>query len=194
MIKFSQRIYESLENQIMKTTRKLFRFTALFACLVFLSIAVSAQRNRTRTVTPKPTPTPAAVKGDVRSGAEKVSIQIKNSTKFLYTLASIAKGIEDIDKAVNARKASREVADQNAQFKSDVIRSIRNLRAGLVSLEIDFRTKPELKPFLVQIQGISNICGTAEDQALSGQFFESGRTLLLVVEKLSDTLAAMSSK
>jgi hypothetical protein len=33
--------------------------------------------------------------------------------------------------------------------------------------------------------------GTAEDQAVAGQMTESGKTLLLVIEKLSDTLAAL---
>jgi hypothetical protein len=33
--------------------------------------------------------------------------------------------------------------------------------------------------------------GTAEDQAAGGQLRESGKTLLLVIEKLADTLAAL---
>jgi hypothetical protein len=33
--------------------------------------------------------------------------------------------------------------------------------------------------------------GEAEDQAAAGQLTNSGKTLLLVVEKLSDTLAAL---
>jgi hypothetical protein len=166
----------------------------VLAIIFCVSISVSAQRSRTRTVNPKTVPAPVVTKTDFKSGQEKVSIQIKNTTKFLFNLGGIAKGIEDIDKAVKERKASREVASQNAQYKKDVIQSIRNLRAGLVALEVEFRTKPELKPFLFQIQGISDISGTAEDQALSGQFYQSGKTLLFVVEKLADTLASMPAK
>lgn len=162
--------------------------------IAVLTISASAQRNRNRTVKPKPTPTPAVSVQDLKPGAEKVSIQIKNASKFLYNLGGVAKGIEDIDRAVIERKASREVADKNVKFKKDVIQSIRNLRAGMIALEIEFRTKPELRPFLVHIQGISDISATAEDQALAGQFYESGKTLLFVVEKLSDTLAAMPGK
>jgi hypothetical protein len=33
--------------------------------------------------------------------------------------------------------------------------------------------------------------GTAEDQASAGQLRESGKTLLLVIEKLADTLAVL---
>jgi hypothetical protein len=54
-----------------------------------------------------------------------------------------------------------------------------------------FRTKNSLKPYLANIQGISEICGRAEDSALSGQFDEAGKTLLTVIEKLADALAAM---
>ncbi len=175
----------------MKINKNFTQFATVLAFLICLTFSVSAQRTRNRTTKPKPTSTPTVVKTNLKPGAEKVSIQIKNVTKFLYNLGGIAKGIEDIDKAVKDRKASREIADKNAQFKRDVLQSIRNLRAGLVALEIDFRTRPELKPFLFQIQGISNISATAEDQALAGQFYESGRTLLFVIEKLADTLAAM---
>ena len=83
------------------------------------------------------------------------------------------------------------IHSKNNQFKQDVIQSIRNLRAGLVALEIEFRTKPEIKNYLFQIQGISDMAGIAEDQATAGQLTESGKTLLFVVEKLSDTLAAL---
>ena len=177
----------------MKINKNLMKLVVVFAFLICLTISVSAQRNRNRTPKPKPSPKPAASVNNLKPGAEKVSIQIKNTTKFLYNLGGIAKGMEDIDQAVREKKASREIADKNAEFKRNVLQSIRNLRAGLVALEIEFRTKPELKPFLFQIQGISDISGTAEDQAVAGQFHESGRTLLFVVEKLADTLASMPS-
>lgn len=166
------------------------KFALIFACLLCLTVSAPAQRRKTkRKAAPKKTE--VIDKTAIKAGAEKVSVQIKNTTKFLYNLGGIAKGIEDIDKAVKERKASREVAEQNEQFKRDVLQSIRNLRAGLIALEIDFRTEDELKPFLIKIQGISDISGRAEDFAVGGQFSESGKTLLIVVEKLADTLAAM---
>ena len=170
--------------------KNLVKFALIFACLLCLTFSAPAQRRKTRKRT-IPAKTAAVDKNQIKQEAEKVSIQIKNTTKFLYNLGGIAKGIEDIDKAVRDKKASREVAAQNNQFKRDVLQSIRNLRAGLIALEIDFRTEDELKPFLLKIQGISDISGRAEDYALNGQFDESGKTLLIVVEKLADTLAAM---
>lgn len=174
----------------------LIKFAVVLVCLLSLSISVAAQRRKTpvRKTTPKATTTSVSTTTnmlEIKSGAEKVSIQIKNVTKFIYVLGGVAKGIEDIDKEARTGKISKAVVDKNAQYKQNVIQSIRNLRAGLAALEVEFRTKPALRTYLVNIQGITDLSGTAEDQATSGQFTESGKTLLAVVERLSDTLAAL---
>lgn len=145
-----------------------------------------------RTTAKKTTAVKPAVNAlEIKAGAEKVSTQIKNLTKFIYLLGGIARSIEDIDKDARTGKFSRAAVNQNEINKKNVIASIRNLRAGLAALEVEFRTKPALKPYLFQIQGVTEICGQSEDLAVSGQFTESGRALLLVIEKLSDTLTVM---
>jgi hypothetical protein len=170
------------------------KFGAIVLCLLCLTFSAPAQKRKTTTSKAKRTvaeATTAVSSTEMKSGAEKVSTQIKNVSKFIYNLGGIARVIEDLDKEIAARKASRNAPNLNAKIKQDVISSIKNLRAGLVALEIEFRTKPALKPYLFQIQGISDMSGRAEDQANDGQFTESGKTLLMVVEKLSDTLAAL---
>lgn len=172
----------------------LIKSVVVLICLIGLSLSAAAQRRKTpaRKTTPKTTSVSTAPNMlEIKASAEKVSTQIKNVTKFIYVLGGVAKGIEDIDKEARAGKISRAVVDKNSQYKQNVIQSIRNLRAGLAALEVEFRTKPALKNYLANIQGISDMSGVAEDQAVGGQFTESGRTLLAVVEKLSDTLAAL---
>lgn len=171
----------------------LLKFAAVFVCLLCLTLAAQAQKRKTNS---KRTKTPVAstatmTTAEVKSGAEKVSTQIKNVSKFIYVLGGVARVIEDLDRDIKAGKASRNADDLNAKNKQTVLTTMRNVRAGLVALEIEFRTKPALRTYLFQIQGISDISGTAEDQASNGQLTESGKTLLLVVEKLSDTLAAL---
>lgn len=178
----------------MKINKNITVVALLFACLFFLAASsADAQKRRrsTRSAKPAATETAPTSSFEVKDGAKKVSIQIKNLTKFLYVLGGVAKGIEDIDKEAKARKVSRDILDKNAQFKQDVLQSMRNLRAGLAALEVEFRTKNGLKPYLFQIQGITDMSGAAEDQANAGRFSESGKTLLVVVEKLADTLAAL---
>ncbi len=178
----------------MKTNKKLIKFAAILACLLSLTFSVNAQKRKTpskRTKAVPAAPTMPLINSEIKAGAEKVSIQIKNVSKFIYILGGVAQGIEDIDKDIKAGKVSRTATDQNTKNKQAVISTIANLRAGLIALEVEFRTKPALRNYNFQIQGISDITGTAEDQATAGQLRESGKTLLLVIEKLADTLAAL---
>lgn len=179
----------------MKFKKNFLILSAIFAFVFSFSITANAQRRKTTTkktaTTASKTTTAATNALEIKNGAEKVSVQIKNLTKFIYLLGGIARGIEDIDKDARAGKISRAVADKNTKFKQDVIVGIRNLRAGIAALEVEFRTKPALRNYLFQVQGVSDICGQAEDLALAGQFTDSGKSLLIVVEKLSDTLVAM---
>ena len=164
----------------------------IFSILVLgFAFTASAQKRKTPPP-PKVVKTENTLaKTDTKTGAEKVSIQIKNSTKFLYVLGGVARVIEDLDREIAAGKASKNAPNTNAKIKQDVMQSMRNLRAGLVQLESDFRANAQLRKYLAQIQGISDMSGQAEDLANAGQFTESGKVLLLVVEKLTDTLAAM---
>lgn len=160
-------------------------------CFVFgLTIDSNAQRRKRPARTKAKTTAPVNT-SELEQGAKDVGIQLKNVSKFVFVLGGVAKGIEAIDKDVKAGKASREIADRNAQFKADVITSIRALRAGLVKLEIDFRTKEPLKKYLVNIQNLTRQTNRVEDLALAGQFNGAGQELLLVVETLTDTLVAM---
>lgn len=173
--------------------KKLITFAAGFACLLGLTFSANAQRRKApaRRTTPAATAAPVNNNAEIKAGAEKVSIQIKNVSKFIYNLGGVARVIEDLDKDIAAGKASRNAPDLNARNKQAVVTTITNLRAGLAALEVEFRTKPALRNYLFHIQGISDLSGTAEDEASAGRMTQSGRTLLLVVEKLADALAAL---
>jgi len=131
------------------------------------------------------------VPADVRATAQKVSVQVKNVTKFLYTLGGIAIRIEDLEAEAKTRTIGRAALDANQENKRKVMQAIRNLRAGIATLEVEFRTKSTLTKYLVNIQGITELSAQSEDLAAVGRFSEAGRPLLALVEKLSDTLAVM---
>jgi hypothetical protein len=159
--------------------------------IILLSFSFSAFSQRKKPLPKVPKPPVVSITNELREGAEKVSIQLKNVSKFNYLLGSIATGIQDLDKEAKAGKISRELASQNEANKQKVITSIRGLRAGLIQLESDFRTKPKLRLYQISIQGVSDTAAAAEDQAMRGEFANAGKTLLLVVERLADTLVAM---
>ncbi len=175
----------------MKTNKYLSKATFLVFAVV-LSFAVSAEAQKKKPVTTKkPATTTATNALEIRAGAEKVAIQLKNVTTFIYKLGGIASAIEALDNDAKANKLSKAQLDKFTQQKQAVILSIRNLKAGLAALEVEFRAKPALKPYLSQIEGITELGNQSEDLAAAGRFTDSGRVFLTVVEKLADTLVAM---
>jgi hypothetical protein len=171
------------------------KIKTLFAILCVvgaMAISVSAQKRKPAPApTPKKPPVTTTNALEIKQSAEKVAIQLKNVTNFLYKLGGIATSLEDTDKDAKAGKLSRAAIDKNNDFKQAVVISIRNLKAGLAALEIEFRTKASIKPFLAQINGVTDLATQSEDLALAGQFTNSGKVLIQVVEKLADTLVAM---
>lgn len=178
----------------MKISKTLPIIFAVFLCLFGMTLTADAQRRRTTRRTSAATRNAAAAAAtnvEIKSSAEKVSVQIKNLTRFIYLLGGIARSIEDIDRDARTGKFSRTTVSKNETNKQNVIASIKNLRAGLAALEVEFRVKPALRKYLFQVQGVTDTSGQAEDAALAGRFIESGKVLLTVVEKLSDTLVAL---
>lgn len=180
-----------------KSNFKLLMMLTVVVCLLSFVFEANAQQKRRRTTrrakAPVTTPAqPPAAALEVKEGSQKVSTQIKNVSKFLYVLGGVARNIEAVDADIKARRTTRrETIDQNERAKQTVFTSIKNLQEGLAPIEIEFRTKAGLRAYLPQISGVTEMTGQAADQAAAGQLTESGRTLLMVIEKLSDTLAAL---
>jgi hypothetical protein len=69
--------------------------------------------------------------------------------------------------------------------------TIQNLKAGLATLESEFRTKAELRRYLTTIDGVSALAARAEDSAIAGKFVLSKEPLRTAAQKLLDTLNVM---
>lgn len=129
---------------------------------------------------------------DARSdGASRVADQIKNLTRFLYLLGGVSKGIEAADEAVRRNEASPAVVQQTEKNKATIKTSLENVREGLDKLEIDFRTTPELQRYYIKLAGVAAGAANAEDQAGAGRYDQAGRSLLDVVNRLTDVLLEM---
>lgn len=123
--------------------------------------------------------------------AARVGDQIKHLTRFIYLLGGVAKGLESVDAAVKRNEASPAVLQQTQQSKVTIRTSIQNVREGLDKLERDFRVTPELQPYYTSLIGSASGAATAEQQAGNNQFDAAGRSLLNVVNRLTDVLLAM---
>jgi hypothetical protein len=168
------------------------RIAALFLIAVVLSPVTTFAQTRKRT-TAKSTRATATTKASdaERVGAEHVADQIKILTRFIYLLGGVAKGLEGVDDAARRNEASAAIIDQAAKNKATVRNSIQSVREGLDKLEIDFRTTPELQRYYIKLAGVASGAANAEDQAAANQFDKAGRTLLEVVNRLTDVLLEM---
>jgi hypothetical protein len=164
------------------------------ACLLLLPITSFAQSRNRRSS--RGTATPAASTAQqataIRNeGAAKIAVQIKNLTAFLYRLGGVAKGLQELDAAAKAANASPAVVQQNEQSKARIKASFADFRVGLDNLEIYFRSTPGLQSYYLKLAGSAEGAANGEALAAAGQFDQAGRSLLNVVNRLTDTLAVM---
>jgi len=147
-------------------------------------------RKRTATKSGRASATPKA--GEIqRQGASRVADQIKILTRFIYLLGGVAKGLEGVDDATRRNEASSAIVEQATRNKATVRNSIQSVREGLDKLEIDFRATPELQRYYIRLAGVASGAAAAEDLAAANQFDKAGRTLLEVVNHLTDVLLEM---
>ena len=164
-------------------------FLLIIICLVLIPAQTQAQKRRTSGK--KSTATKPDLTVEVRAGAGRVAEQIKALSKFLYILGGVWKGIEAADAAAQRGEASQAVMDQTERNKATVRDSIKIVREGLDKLELDFRLKPELQRYYTSLAGSAAGAATAEDQAAANQFDAAGRTLLTVINRLTNVLLEM---
>jgi hypothetical protein len=166
------------------------RIIALLVLIVSLSPVTGIGQTRRRS-TARPRPQAPKVGEAQLAGASRVADQIKILTRFIYLLGGVAKGLEGVDDAVRRNEASPAILEQANRNKATVRGSIRSVREGLDKLEIDFRTTPELQRYYIKLAGVASSAAKAEELAAANQFDKAGRTLLDVVNHLTDVLLEM---
>jgi hypothetical protein len=168
----------------------------LFCVLLLATTCVSQTRSRKTTRRPSPKSTPTAAAAEVArvraDAATRVANQIKNLTAFLYLLGGVQKGIEEIDAAAKSTPNATAV-QQNELNKTKLRSAFGDFRVGLDQLEIYFRSTPGLQSYYLKLAGSAEGAATAENLAASGRFDQAGRTMLTVVNRLTDVLVIMRS-
>lgn len=168
------------------------RIIVLLVMTACFSPVTAFSQTRTRRSTPATRRAPSAATVEAqRAGAARVADQIKTLTRFIYLLGGVAKGLEGVDDATRRNEASPAVVEQAKKNKATVRASIQSVREGLDKLEIDFRTTPDLQRYYIKLAGVASGAASAEEMAAGNQFDKAGRTLLGVVNQLTDVLLEM---
>jgi len=162
----------------------------LIATVIIFPISGFAQ-TRKRSTTKSSRSTAPKASEIQREAATRVAEQIKNMTKFIYLLGGVAKDLESLDDAARRNQASAAIVQQAQQSKQQVRGNIQTLREAMDKMEIEFRTTPELQRYYIGLAGVAEGAATAEDLAAANKFNQAGRSLLGVVNRLTDVLLAM---
>ncbi len=169
-----------------------FRLFALAILILALgSVSATAQKKPKKPTTKKPTVVKTIPPLDVRAAREKVDVQLENVKRFVDEYGPKADALELLDKAFATKTVSEAILTKHASNKKFTIQSIRNLRDGLASLESEFRTKPILQKYLMNIQGITDLAIQSEDLAIAGKFVAAKDPLRDIAMKLTDSLAVL---
>lgn len=168
--------------------------TAAVVFAVMATGVIAQTRSRTTGRGSRSTRTRAAdnaASNAVRTGAIRVADQIKTLTRFLYLLGGVSRGIEVSDEAARRNEASPAIIEQTERSKATVKTSLQNVRQGLDDLEIFFRVTPGLEGYYARLAGVAAGAATAEEKAAANQYDAAGRSLLEVVNHLTDVLLEM---
>ncbi|MEP6786791.1 MAG: hypothetical protein ABJB40_00065 [Acidobacteriota bacterium] len=159
--------------------------------LIFFAGGANAQKRPVRKAPAKP-PVSVVPPLDVRAAREKVDVQLSNVNGFVDKLGLIAQGLEVADKDARAGNLKPATVAKIEAKKKEIVEAIRNIKAGLTTLESEFRTKPVLQKYLPTIQGITDLSAQSEDLAIAGKFVAAKEPLRDIAKKLTDTLAVLS--
>lgn len=186
----------------MRKTLNLKFVLAIFVCLFLFEASADAQRRRTSTrarakttparTTPAPTPASLAARNAaILPATEKVGNQIKNLAQFILLMGNTVPVIQQLEASNNAGNASQSTRAQAETGKKSLVSAITIFKNAMATLEDEFRANPLLRPYIAQLEGVSDYAATAEKQAAAGQFNQAGRSLLSVINQLTDVLREM---
>ena len=167
----------------------------LASLLLLLPAEGLAQPRQRRTSAPKrPTATrgkrPAASAATtalaLQDGRQRVGEKIKQISNFVYLYGRFSK---DFEGAVGTTGGQ---ADSTANaLKNRLVSSLQDIREGLDGLELHFRTTPALERFSIRLSGVALGAANAEQQASANRLDAAGRSLLEVINRLTDVLQEM---
>lgn len=174
--------------------RFVYGLTLTSLLLLLPALEGSAQPRQRRTSAPKrptttrarrPASNAAASSLALQDGRQRVSEKIKQISNFVYLYGRFSK---DFEQAVGP--SGQADATANA-LKNRLVSSLQNIRDGLDGLELHFRTTPELERFSFRLSGVALGAANAEQQASANRLDAAGRSLLEVINRLTDVLQEM---
>lgn len=127
----------------------------------------------------------------MRPEALQVAAQIKNVSNFIYVFGKIVNGLEIAEDQAKRNESSPAIQAKTKQSKDALVARISDLRAGLENLARSFQANPRLQVQYLKLSYATEAAANAERLAAAGRYDEAGKTLVIVIERLTDTMISM---
>ena len=167
----------------------------VLACLMMLAASNTFGQTRKRTATNRrtrpastrnqsPAPAPSAV-------AARLADQIKSIGRFLYLYGPISKDLAATEASAQQASAPTDTIQRN---KAKLREAFHNYRVQMDELETTFSSSSELRPYYTKLLGVAASAAQAEDAVVSSRYDQAGRSLLDVMNRLTDVLVDMQAR
>lgn len=125
------------------------------------------------------------------TAATRLAEQIKSIGRFLYLYGPISKELAASEAAAGAAASSTETLQRN---KARLREAFHNYRVQMDELETTFSSSSELRPYYTKLLGVAASAGQAEDSVAASRYDQAGRSLLDVMNRLTDVLVDIKTK
>ena len=159
----------------------------VIACLLMLMAANAFGQTRRRTTSKgaraSSTKNQSPASASIQTVAARLAEHIKSLGKFLYLYGPVSKELASTDTS-----AASETMRQNRVKLGD---AFRNYRVQMDELETTFSTSAQLRKYYPRLLGVAASASRGEDLVTAGRYDEAGRSLLDVMNRLTDVLVEM---
>lgn len=165
----------------------------VLTCLLALSASNAFGQTRRRTTSrrlrPPATNQSAAV--PAATVASRVAEQIKSIGRFLYLYGPVSKELATNEAAAQNNPSAADTIQRN---KTRLREAFHNYRVQMDELETTFSSSSELRPYYTKLLGVAASAAQAEDAVAASRYDQAGRSLLDVMNRLTDVLLDMRAR
>jgi hypothetical protein len=169
----------------------------VLACLIALTASnIFGQTRRRTTTSRKSRPASTRNQGQAvptATVAARVAEQIKSIGRFLYLYGPISKELAANEAALQGNQQS-SVAETVQRNKAKLRDAFHNYRVQMDELETTFSGSSELRPFYTKLLGVAASAAQAEEAVAASRYDQAGRSLLDVMNRLTDVLVDMQAR
>lgn len=139
----------------------------------------------------RPAKTAPAPPVDMRPQAQLVAEQITILSRFIFVYGKVVNTLEVARDQARRNQTTPEIEARNRQSVGTLVRGIRGLADGIENLATTFKAEERLQIQYLKIAAAKDAVADASEMAAADKFEEAGTSLIVAIERLTETIISM---